>query len=88
MNTKVTKIGLTRKIWRVLGAILALGLVSSPIWLAYLFFSDPVNFVANAVGAFLWLVMVVVPGVLLVLFLVFLFGVVYGVIKALVDLFY
>lgn len=87
MNTKTREIGLTRKIWRVLGALLVLGLVSSPFWLIYLFFSDPVNFIANVVGAFLWLVMVVVPCVLLVLLLVFLLGFVYGVIMELVDLF-
>lgn len=65
----------------VLLQLVILGLILSPVMLIYWFLTDPVNCIANLIGAWLWTIMVIIPLTLLVVFLWGVFTLVWSIIK-------
>lgn len=57
------------KIWAVLGYAFLLTLFSAPFLFLYYFLTDPVNAIVLAIGSYLWLIMVVIPGILVLVIL-------------------
>ena len=58
-----------KKFYSILIKLVLLGLILSPFLTIYWFLTDPVNCIANLIGAWLWLIMVIVPGILILLVL-------------------
>lgn len=71
----------------VLFKLVLLGLLLSPVMLVYWFLTDPINCIANLIGAWLWTVIVIVPLTLLVVFLWGVFALVWSILKDLLSFF-
>jgi len=69
----------------VLIKLVSLGLLLSPIALIYWFFTDPINCITNLIGAWLWLVIVILPLSLLVLFVLGVLSLVWSIIKTILS---
>lgn len=68
----------------ILLKLVLLGLIVSPFAVLYWFLVDPVNCIGNLIGAWLWLIIVIIP---LALILVILWGVGTLVVSIFKDLF-
>ena len=53
------------QLWSILGFALLIAVFSSPFVWAYWFLTDPVNAIAHTIGAYLWLIIVIIPGILI-----------------------
>jgi len=73
-----------KKFYSVLIKLVLLGLILSPFITLYWFLTDPVNCIVNLVGAWLWLIIVIIP---LTLVLIVLWGIIALVISIFKDLF-
>ena len=73
-----------KKFYSVLIKLVLLGLILSPFLTLYWFLTDPVNCIVNLVGAWLWLIIVIIP---LTLILIILWGIIALVISIFKDLF-
>lgn len=73
-----------KKFYSVLIKLVLLGLILSPFMVLYWFLTDPVNCITNLIGAWLWLIMVIIP---LTLVLIILWGIFSLVISIFQDLF-
>jgi len=73
-----------KKFYSVLIKLVLLGLILSPFLTVYWFLTDPVNCIVNLVGAWLWLIVVIIP---LTLVLIVLWGIIALVISIFKDLF-
>ena len=71
-----------KELWAVLGYAFLLTLFSAPFLFAYYFITDPVNAIVLAVGAYLWLIMFVIPGILVLLILWGFFGLIKGLLTS------
>ena len=49
------------KIWNVLVLIVVVAVLASPIVFGIYFLIDPVNAITNVIGAYLWLIIVILP---------------------------
>lgn len=75
-----------KKIWAVLGRLLLLALFASPFVYVYYFLTDPVNAIAYTIGAWLWLIIVIVPSILILAILWAFFGLIKGLLYSIYDL--
>ena len=73
-----------KKFYSVLIKLVLLGLILSPFLTFYWFLTDPVNCIVNLVGAWLWFIMIIVPGTLLLIIFWGIVSLVYSIFK---DLF-
>ena len=87
MNNNNNSSTSTRALRRVLANALLLALAASPLVFLYYLLTDPVNAVVNVVCAYLWLVMVIVPCLLLGALLFGMVGLVFSLLKSIYELF-
>ena len=73
-----------KKFYSVLIKLVLLGLILSPFMTLYWLITDPINCIVNLVGAWLWFVMVIVPGTLILIVLWGIWSLVYSIFR---DLF-
>jgi hypothetical protein len=73
-----------KKFYSVLIKLVLLGLILSPFMLLYWFLTDPINCTVNLVGAWLWLIMVIIPGTLILIILWGIFSLIFSIFR---DLF-
>jgi hypothetical protein len=71
----------------ILVKLVLLGLILSPFLCLYWFLTDPVNCIANLIGAWLWLVIVILPLTLLIVILWGIFSLVLSIFSDIVNLF-
>lgn len=74
------------KLLAVLGRILLLLLLISPFLYAYYFFTDPVHAIAYTIGAWLWLIVVVIPLFLIAVIGWGIFSVFFGLLRSIYEL--
>jgi hypothetical protein len=74
-----------KKFYSVLAKLVLLGVILSPFMLLYWFLTDPINCIVNLVGAWLWLIIVIVPLTLLLIVLLGVFGLIWSIIKTIVS---
>jgi hypothetical protein len=74
-----------KKFYSVLIKLVLLGLILSPFLTLYWFLTDPVNCIVNLVGAWLWLIIVIIPGTLILIVLWAVFGLIWSIIKTIVS---
>jgi len=67
MENKLKEI--KRNLWSIFGYALLIAVMASPFVWTYWFLTDPVHAIANTIGAYLWLIMVIIPGFLILLIL-------------------
>jgi hypothetical protein len=73
-----------KKFYSVLIKLVLLGLILSPFLTLYWFLTDPVNCIVNLVGAWLWLIIVIIPLTLVLIVLWGIFSLVFSIFR---DLF-
>lgn len=72
--------------WSIVGYSLLISVFASPFVFAYWFLTDPVSAITNTIGAYLWLIVVIIPG-LLILIILWGFGVwFFGLFKSIYEL--
>lgn len=69
----------------VLFKLVILGLLLSPFALIYWFLTDPINCITNLIGAWLWLIIVILPLSLFILFVLGVFSLVWSIIKTILS---
>jgi len=74
-----------KKFYSVLFKLVLLGLLLSPFMLLYCFLIDPINCITNLIGAWLWLIMVIIPLALVLIILWAVFGLIWSIIKTIVS---
>jgi hypothetical protein len=73
------------KVKSVLFKLVLLGLLLSPVMLGYWFLTDPINCIINLIGAWLWMIMVILPLTLILVFFWGVFSIVWSIIKTIVS---
>lgn len=74
------------KIWGLLVKLLLLAILSFPFVFLYYLITDPVNAIVTAIGVYLWLIIVVFPGILILVILFGFFGLVSGILTSIFDI--
>jgi hypothetical protein len=74
-----------KKFYSVLIKLVLLGLILSPFMLLYWFLTDPVNCIVNLIGAWLWLIIVIIPGTLLLIVLWGVLSLIWSIIKTILS---
>ena len=73
-----------KKFYSVLFKLVLLGLLLSPFLTVYWFLFDPINCITNLIGAWLWLILVIIPGTLILIILWGIFSLIFSIFR---DLF-
>jgi hypothetical protein len=73
-----------KKFYSVLFKLVLLGLLLSPFLTFYWFLTDPINCITNLIGAWLWLILVIIPGTLILIILWGIFSLIFSIFR---DLF-
>lgn len=74
-----------KKFYSVLFKLVLLGLILSPFLTLYWFLTDPVNCIVNLVGAWLWLIIVIIPLTLLLIVLWGVLSLIWSIIKTILS---
>jgi hypothetical protein len=74
-----------KKFYSVLFKLVLLGLLLSPFMLLYWFLTDPIKGITNLIGAWLWLIMVIIPLALVLIILWAVFGLIWSIIKTILS---
>jgi hypothetical protein len=74
-----------KKFYSVLFKLVRLGLLLSPFLIFYWFLTDPINCITNLIGAWLWLILVIIPLALVLIILWAVFGLIWSIIKTIVS---
>ena len=74
------------KLFDVLGYAFLLILLCAPFLYLYYFITDPVNAITLAIGAYLWLILVVIPGILILAILWGFFALIMGLLRSIYEL--
>ena len=74
-----------KKFYSVLIKLVLLGLILSPFLTLYWFLTDPVNCIVNLVGAWLWLIIVIIPLTLLLIVLLGVLSLIWSIIKTILS---
>jgi len=74
-----------KKFYSILFKLVLLGLLLSPFLTFYWFLTDPINCITNLIGAWLWLILVIIPGTLILIILWAVFRLIWSIIKTIVS---
>jgi len=74
-----------KKFYSVLIKLVLLGLILSPFLTLYWFLTDPVNCIVNLIGAWLWLIIVIIPLTLLLIVLWGVLSLIWSIIKTILS---